>query len=405
MIDVAPNQIFAELVKPATRPDPYPLWRQLADHGPAFQDNGVCLVPGYADCVALFQDPRVSSDASKVTDEPQAPIAAPFFLMDPPDHGRLRRLTMKHFGPPDRGNYVDSLTGDIRGFVQRFIDELKGETRFDLIPTFANRLPVEVIAKITGISVAEQDPIGRWLASIIFEPESLKLLDTDGAMHREQAKSAEALGGFLMKTLTDRKQNPRGDDILNRLLADDAADAMSDEEVVSTMMILLAGGHETTITLIGNAMVQLLRHPDTMTKVRADSRLVAPLVEEVLRFEPPIQYRVRYALDELEIAGVKVPAGTKLMPAIAAANRDAAMFANPDRFDIHRAPHPHLSFASGSHFCFGAPLARLEGQIALGELVRRLRNPRLIEEELAYKPSPETRGPKRLVIEVDGFDD
>jgi len=405
MTDIAPNQIFSELAKPETRPNPYPLWRQLADHGPAFQDNGVCLVPGHADCVALFQDPRVSSDASKVRDEPQAPFAPPFFLMDPPDHDRLRRLTMKHFGPPDRGDYVDSLTGDIRGFVQRFIDELKGETRFELISTFANRLPVEVIAKITGISIEEQNQIGRWLASIIFEPEAMKLLDTDGSIQREQAKGVEALGGFLMKTVADRKQNPRGGDILNRLLADDAPDAMSDEEVMSTMLILLAGGHETTITLIGNAMVQLLRHPDTMADVRADPRLVAPLVEEVLRFEPPIQYRVRYALDDMEIAGLPIPAGTKLMPAIAAANRDAARFDNPDVFDIHRAPHPHLSFASGAHFCFGAPLARLEGQIALGELIRRLRNPRLVERELEYKPSPETRGPKRLVIEVDGFDD
>ncbi len=180
---------------------------------------------------------------------------------------------------------------------------------------------------------------------------------------------------------------------------------MTPQDVMSTAVLLLIAGHETTINLIANGMLTFLRHPDLLERLRADPGLIVPAVEELLRYEPPVHFlSSRVALDDITIAGVTIPAGAPVVLALAAGSRDPAHVSDPGRFDPYRLRNEHLGFGGGVHYCFGAPLARLEGQIMLTELVRRLRAPRLVTDPPPYRPSPVLRGPRHLLVEYDGVE-
>jgi cytochrome P450 len=207
-----------------------------------------------------------------------------------------------------------------------------------------------------------------------------------------------------MAGLVERRRQHPGDDLLSGLATDTGPDQrMADPYLVATAALLLFAGHETTVNLLGNGMLTLLRHPAMLDRLRNAPDLIPATVEELLRYEPPVQFLdSRTTLDEIALAGTTIPKGVLVTLALAAGNRDPARFPDPDRFDPERHDNEHLGFGSGIHICFGAPLARMETQIALTELVRRLEQPRLVVDPPPYRPSPLLRGPEHLLIAVDG---
>ena len=203
-----------------------------------------------------------------------------------------------------------------------------------------------------------------------------------------------------MAQLIDRFRREPGTGLLSDLAS---REGMSTEDAMRIGELLLVAGHETTVNLIANGMLTLLRHPDVLARLRTDPDLAITLVEELLRYEPPVQVDPGYVpLDDIEVAGVRIPRGARLLLALAAANRDPSRFPDPDRFDPERQDNAHLSFLGGIHYCFGAPLARQEAQVALIEFARRLENPRLVEDPPPYRPSAFLRGPRHLLVEIDG---
>ncbi len=207
-----------------------------------------------------------------------------------------------------------------------------------------------------------------------------------------------------MGELIAARRANRGADMLSGMATDDdPAGPMSEDDLRATAILLLVAGHETTVNLITNGMLTLLRHPVVLDRLRREPDLVTSTVEEVLRFDPPVQFRPRTTLTDVEVAGTIIPKGAPVMLLLAAGNRDPARFPDPDRFEPGRPDNQHFGFGGGIHYCFGAPLARVETQVALTELVRRLENPRLVEDPPPYRTNPALRGPRHLVLEVDGI--
>lgn len=396
--NVERQDLFDDLLKPENRADPYPFWTELAKEPVVRTSTGSYVVTGYEDVRLGFQDPRLSADPRNQLPEDQREEQTVFATLDPPVHDRLRRLTMKHFGPPARSNYLSDLRSDIERLVDGHLDSLKGETRFDLVERFAYPLPVAVISKVAGMPIEDEEKLSNWSAAISTELEFLN--DEDGSLAEKRKKASGELLEYFGVLFEKYRAKP-ADNLLSRLVNDDADDAMNMAELMGTANLLLIGGHETTVSLISNAMLQLMRNPDMLALVLDRPELVVSMVEETLRLDPPVQFRVRNALADIEIGGCRIPAGSTVILAIAAANRDPSVFADPHRFDVLRPSRPHLSFAGGIHLCFGAPLGRMEAQLAMAALLRRLRNPRLIEQDIPYRLSPETRGPEHLIVEVD----
>jgi cytochrome P450 len=303
---------------------------------------------------------------------------------------------MRHFGPPERPEYLEQLRPEISRIVTSLLDDLEGERQIDLVEGFAYPLPVAVICRILGVPIEDQPRFRVWADAVV---ESFGA-DLEEQRRRRDQAIAE-LGQYMGELIERRKQQP-GDDMLSRMAADTGPDApMSDADLVATAELLLIAGHETTVNLIANAMLTLLRHPAILERLRHRPNLCVPMIEEVLRYEPPVQLLPnRTTLEDIPAAGATIPKGVMLSLAIAAGNRDPVRFPDPDRFDPQRRNNAHLGFGSGVHNCFGAPLARIEAQIALPELVRRLEEPALVADPPPYRPSPVLRGPRHLWVDV-----
>jgi cytochrome P450 len=324
-----------------------------------------------------------------------APFA--FINLDPPDHDRLRRLATRHFGPPERPGYVDELRPAMERITTTLLDELRDEKRFDVVSRLAGPLPVTVICEILGVPQEDQSKFRAWADSLI---ESAAHTTPEARARREAA--AIALNDYMGALVLRRRDRP-GSDILSRMVADSEAGRGMDEKfLVATSVLLLVAGHETTVNLIANGVLTLLRYPDVLDRLRLQPDLVHGVVEELLRYEPPVQMLPnRTTLEEISIAGTTIPKGVLVTLAHAAGNRDPARFVDPDRFDPERRDNEHLGFGSGIHYCFGAPLARVEAQVALREFARRVRRPRLVVDPPPYRPSPSLRGPEELFVDVD----
>ncbi|MEX0171085.1 cytochrome P450 [Streptomyces sp. LMG1-1-1.1] len=294
-------------------------------------------------------DPLAESDSE------ESALPPSFLRLDPPEHDRLRRMTNRHFGPPHSPHRVDGM-------------------RPELADTLAASL--------------DPDP------------------DADPAERGKGAHEARMqLGMYLAGLIEERRKNP-GDDMLSQLATAKGQDGpMTTMELLSTAALLLIAGHETTVNLITNGMLTLLRNPDVLRRLRTEPRLAVPIVEELLRFEPPVQLLPqRTTLADIEVRGVTIPKGSTLWLLLASGNRDPPQrFENPDRFDPDRPDVQHLGLGSGIHSCFGAPLARLEAQLALSELARRLENPRLLDDPPPYRQNAVLRGPRQLGIACDGI--
>ncbi|MGP3960285.1 cytochrome P450 [Nonomuraea sp. 3N208] len=398
------HSVFERILDPSGRADPYPLFGEFRNSPVARQEDGTYVVSTYREIVALLHDPRVSSDRRNLASAAEAPDGAFSFIgLDPPEHDRLRRLTMRHFGPPHSPGTVDGLRPAMLAITTELIDAIAGKRRADLVDEVAYPLPVAVICRLLGVPEEDEPQFHAWADQII---ETFGPGEKDRAeRERERQAVAQKLESYLAGLAEDRRRQP-GEDLLSGFVTYQGPEGgMTPQEVVGTAVLLLIAGHETTINLIANGMLTLLRHPDQLERVRAEPGLIVPAVEELLRYEPPVQLvSSRVALDDITIAGTTIPAGSPIVLALAAGSRDPAHTVDPDRFDPCRARNEHLGFGGGVHYCFGAPLARLETQIALAELVRRLRNPRLVADPPPYRPSPVLRGPCHLLIDYDGVE-
>ncbi|PNE40464.1 cytochrome P450 [Streptomyces noursei] len=386
------------------RADPYPLYAELREHGVAQQNDGSYLVGTYHEIAALLHDPRISSDVRhRSTPDAARPDALPpsFIALDDPEHDRLRRLAMRPFGPPHSPGRVDALHEDIVEIARELTDGLRDRDRIDLVDDFAYPLPVTVICRLLGVPHEDMPELRGWTNTII---ASLDHSPGEDPQEKQRAGMAArmAMGAYLGDLADRRRANP-ADDMISALVHDDGPQGRLDKpELMTTLTLLTIAGHETTVNLITNGMLTLLRHPEALERLLREPELMPSAVEELLRYEPPVQMLPqRTPLTDIEVGGVIIPQGAPLFLMLASGNRDPLRFEDPDHFDPSRRDNRHFGFGSGVHSCFGAPLARVETQVALAELLRRLDGPRLVEDPPPYRHSPILRGPRHLPIATD----
>ncbi|MFJ7774246.1 cytochrome P450 [Streptomyces yangpuensis] len=408
--------LLREIIDYANRANPYPLYEELRKTPVSHDGNGPYVVSTYYEIHSLLHDPRISSDSRNLkatgddplgesADDGGTALPPSFLKLDPPDHDRLRRMTNRPFGPPHAPHRVHDMRDELHGLVDGLIDGIatSGDLdRVDLVDQFAYPFPVTVICRLLGVPHEDEPRFHVWAETLAasLDPDP----DEDPTQRGKGTTDARMeLGMYLAGLIEERRKNP-GDDMLSQLATADGPDgAMTTMEALSTSALLLIAGHETTVNLITNGMLTLLRHPDVLERLREEPGLSVPIVEELLRYEPPVQLLPqRTTLSDIEVAGVTIPKGASLWLILASGNRDPKRFDDPDRFDPDRKDIQHLGLGSGIHSCFGAPLARQEAQLALSELARRLVNPRLLEDPPPYRQNAVLRGPRHLPIACDG---
>ncbi|HEX4660006.1 MAG TPA: cytochrome P450 [Streptosporangiaceae bacterium] len=395
---------LADLADPAVLPDPYPVLAGLRDASPfAVADGALVVVGRHEDCSRILRDPRASSERNRsllAPPELRAQRAPSFLSLDPPDHTRLRRLVSKAFGPRVIAGLeprIRQLCDDLLDAVVRGDAEAGGGRQVEVVSQLAYPLPVRIISELLGVPAGDHSRFAGWSASLAhaLQPQFVAA-DPASAAVAQQARLEFA--DYFRELIAARRARP-ADDLLTELIrAEDDGQRLSEAELIATCVLLLVAGHETTVGLISNAILALLRHPDQLAALRADPDLAVGAVEETLRFDAPVQLTGRVARGELPVGEVRAPDGAVLLLLLAATGRDPAVFADPDRFDIRRGAANHLAFAAGPHFCLGAPLARLEATIALQAFAARVTDPELDPAGLAYKPNLNLRGPERLVV-------
>ncbi|MET8815867.1 cytochrome P450 [Streptomyces sp. NPDC004549] len=393
----------------ANRANPYPLYAELRRTPVLHEEDGdPYVISSYWDIESLLHDPRISSDASNLA-EPGADelgentgLPPSFIRLDPPEHDRLRRIANSAFGPPHKPRRVDDMRPELHEIVGELIDGFGDAREIDLVDQFAYPFPVTVICRLLGVPREDEPRFRAWVDPIVagLDPDT-RQSDPEFVKNVQEARTQ--LGMYLAGLVEQRSKEP-GDDMLSDLAAGKGPDgSMTVMEILSTAVLLLIAGHETTVNLITNGMLTLLRHPEYLHRLREDPDLAANIVEELLRYEPPVQLvPQRTCITDIEVRGVTIPAGSRIWLMLAAGNRDPERFKDPDRFDPDRSDLQHLGFGSGIHSCFGAPLARLETQIALAELARRLVEPRLVEDPPPYRPNAVLRGPRHLPVAFEG---
>jgi cytochrome P450 len=408
--------VVAELLDPTRRADPYPVYARLRAAGPIrIGELPVVVFSRFADCQAMLKDPRGSVDRRRsalgqayhrsvgeqvgpMWTEPQPS----FLFLDPPDHTRLRRLVSKAFTP----RTVQRLDGRIRELVDDLLDAAAGKDELDLVADLAYPLPVAVICQMLGVPMEDEPRFRRWsfLLARSLDPV-FALTGAADPMVREQAEALTAIRAYFAELIEERRAEP-GEDLVSGLIAaEEAGDVLTGEELISTCVLLLIAGHETTVNLIGNGALALLRNPSWLSALRADPDLAGGVVEETLRYDPPVQFVGRIATKEMELGGADLAVGDLAMLVVGAAHRDPEAFADPDTFAPDRSDVRHIAFGMGPHFCVGAPLARLEGQLALSRFAQRVVAPRLVQDPPPYRENLTLRGLAALPVAHDGLGD
>jgi len=394
------------LLDPGNRADPYPLYREIRECGPLLLPGmNLAVFSRYDDCFDVLRHPDSASDRLKSTaaqraiadGQPARPLGTPAFLfLDPPDHTRLRKLTQKAFAP----KVIKALEADIALLVDGLLDKVEEAGHFDVITDLAYPLPVAVICRLLGVPLEDEPEFSR--ASALLARSLDPFITFTGEIPDDMDERMQA--GLWMRTylhdLIDRRRADPGEDLMSRLIAaEEDGDQLTEEEIVATCNLLLIAGHETTVNLIANAVLAMLREPRHWATLGADPTHASAIIEETLRHDPPVQLVSRVAAAELEINGVTVPRGDTAILLIAAAQRDPASFVDPDVFDPDRAVTRHLAFGHGPHFCLGAPLARLEAQLALTMVTSRFPDARL-DGPAEYKPNLTLRGLAAQAVRV-----
>jgi cytochrome P450 len=379
--------------------NPYPLLRELRETSPVhrlgFAD--FWILTRFADCRAVLRDQRLG--------RPEPGDVVPslrgeanrdgggdrsMLFLNPPDHTRIRSLVSRAFTP----RRVERLRASVEALTGEFLNDLAATGGGDLMARLAFPLPANVISELVGIPRGERDRLRPLILDIAAALEPGR-----GAEETERARvSRDKVRNYLHELIERRRAEPT-DDLLSGLIAAvDGDDRLTEDEMVMNVILIYGAGFETTTNLIGNMVLSLLRNPGQLARLRADRSLVPSAVEEVLRYEPPVQIDSRYAFEDVGIAGHVVTKGSMVMTLLGAANRDPAAIDDPDRFDVGRSEIPLLSFSSGIHYCLGASLARLEGQVVLEGLLARFDNWSALEENPPWKPLLTLRGPARLPV-------
>ncbi|MFC5164404.1 cytochrome P450 [Nonomuraea angiospora] len=400
--------LVGKLLEHASRPDPYPIYAEFRARGPLWiEEMSSLVVTGYHDCETLLRDPRLSAErwrffqpdgaADPYPQDAPASVRRPWFLsLDPPDHTRLRRLVSSAFTARTVARMEDSVTRLVDECLDRAAD---GET-FDVMSGLAYSLPVTVICRMLGVPQADERLFHRWTAQLT------RLLDgfsNPGDGNEEWAGGMVDMHRYVNDLVAERRRSPRRDDLISELLAaQEGGDVLSHDELVSTIVLLLVAGHETTVNLIANGVLALLRHPGHLAALRADPGTASAVVEETLRYDPPVQLTARVAKEDMSVGKAKVPAGSLVILLLAAAHRDPEANPDPDRFDPSREQVRHLGFGFGPHFCLGSPLARLEGRVALAAFARRVRGPELVADPPPYREHINLRGVSELLVSHAG---
>lgn len=386
--------------------DPYPTYHRLRSYEPVHRNFlGSWVLTRYADVKAVLRDPRFRSDNLPQRIKNKNPylkhqqkdlnalagVTSKWLLyLEPPDHTRLRGLVGKAFYP----GVVESMRPQIQEIVDDLISKVQQKGSMDIISELARPLPVHVISRMLGVPEEIQSQVYQWANDLsdIFDP--LNSLETFAHMNEVILKFSES----LRRLIAERENKPQEDLISALIAARERDDKLSNDEILSVCMLLFGTGEETTVNLIGNGMLALLRHPDQMEKLKREPTIIQSVVEELLRYDSPIQGISRVAIENVEIGGKKISAGEQVIVYLGAANRDPAQFSDPDRLDLTRGENRHLAFADGIHHCLGATLARVEGQIAINTLVQRLPDLALAEDTLEWRKNISLRGLKALPV-------
>jgi hypothetical protein len=387
------------------RSDPHPWYRMLRERDPVHRSRlaGGWVLSRYDHVQGVLRDPSWSSDernwsryaryrargARAGIPDPYEEHRASMLRLDPPDHTRLRSLVSKAF----TARAVEAMRPRIALLVDELLGKVESRRRMELVGDFAAPLPVIVIAEMLGVPAAEHAEFRR------LSDEAVRLLG-DGTMaeKRRGVAGMHALSDYFARIVEARRAEPRADLVSALVAAEEQGDRLSLAEMISTLVLLLVAGNETTTKLIGNAVLALLANPEQLERLRAEPALWPGAVEELLRFDGPVQLTSRLAREDRELCGRPVRRGEQVVLLLAAANRDPAAFADPDRLDVGRRDVRHLAFGQGTHFCLGAQLARLEAGLALQALVERLPGLRVADARIAWSPNTVLRGPEALAL-------
>jgi cytochrome P450 len=401
------GQIHDNLLDPDVVQDPYSYFYMLREEDPVHwneQFEGWILTK-YKDVSSAFHDSRFSAErmkpSTKMEKKRAEELSSAYSLLskwmvfnDPPKHTRLRMLANKAFTP----RAINKLEPRITEISDYLIDQIEDKKNIDLIQDYAYALPILVISEMLGLPKEDQDIIKQWsddLAMFVFGATNVN------DRHEKAKNSLENMADYLSQIVEDRKKNPKDDLITLIAQTGEEGDQLTTEEITSTCTLLVFGGHETTTNLIANGVFSLLTNGDELEKLKNDFDLMPTAVEEFLRYEGPSKAMIRIAKEDMEIRGKKIRKGDRLLLVQASANRDPDKFTNSDLLDIGRTPNPHLGFGRGIHYCLGAPLARLEGQIGIEKIIRRFPNICLTSKNVEWLPTMINRGLKELRVQLN----
>ena len=397
-----------DLFDPAFKADPYPTYARLRSTDPIHRTTlpdgrGVWLNTRYEDVLAVLKDGRFVKDWRKaMTPEQLAqippipdvlkPLSSNMLDTDPPDHERLRALVSKAFTP----RLIERMRGRVQAIADSLLDAVEDQGRMDLIDDYAFPLPITVIAELLGVPAEDRNNFREWSDAAVSGDSSQDYVE------KVLIPNMHAFLDYLRAMFDEKRENPREDLISALVQAEKAGDKLSEDELLGMVFLLLVAGHETTVNLIGNGMLALLQHPDQLQRLRDEPALIKPAIEELLRYDGPVEAATeRFASEDVPIGETVIPRGEMVLVVLAGADHDPERFPDPDALDITRADNKHLAFGKGIHHCLGAPLARMEGQIAISTLLGRMPNLRLKDspESLVWRQGLILRGLKGFPVE------
>jgi len=403
--DAEVDRLIFDVLGGSARQDPYPSYATLVSEAPVHRSSALDMwfVSSYDTAKHVLHDPRFGRGRGSMLGQIGDPEAGErsgamrqqarnMLFADPPEHTRLRSLVSRAFTP----RRIEGLRSSISTLLEPLLDHVADAGEVDLLDALAFRFPVAVIGELVGVPEDDRDQfrsLVRVSTAMIEASPDLAALES-----AEQAMST--MSSYFGDLVAQRTAAPRNDLISAMVQVDDGGDRLTTDEIISTAILLFAAGFETTTNLIGNGTLCLLRNPDQMERLRTHPEHAATAVEEMLRFESPVQLDARSALVDADIAGTPVPAGTSVVTLLGAANRDPAVYQSPDLFKVDRVPNHPLSFGWGIHHCLGANLARLEGQIVFSRLLERFRMVEAVGPDPVWRPSVTLRGLEELRIAV-----
>ncbi len=395
------NGAVVDMRDPAFLDDPHPAMAAIRAAGRVSRDvQGTWLISHHADANAGLRTSHLSRDPKHwsayahyrpfIAESTLERVVETWMLFnDPPRHTRLRQLASAAFKP----KVVEALRGRIEQATDALLDEIPEGGEFDLMSTLSQPLPVRVICDVLGLPPEDFGTTKAWsdALAIIVEPVTRR------AQREAADRAAQEMVAYLRAHLARHRAGRIDDDLLGVLIkAQDDDGAISEDELLGNLVLLFIAGHETTTNLIGNGMLTLLRHPDELARLRADPALMPTAIEEMLRFEGSVNVIARHTIEPYAVGDVEIPPGETIFFLASAANRDPAAFADPDRFDVGRSPNPHVGFGAGIHYCIGAPLARLEAQVAFARTLERFPNLSLTDAAARWRPMINLRGLEAL---------